>query len=296
MEEWMNSSWWLYDLTVAAIVILCVWGGWRKGFFRTLSSLAGYGAAVLLAAVLARPTAEYVYDKWLMQRCCQLLEQKLDACHLDDQIESALSVMGVTLDPATLQQIADHPEDASHAFYTTISQKTGLPVAAVETALSQTVDTEMLQHETGLPVWMVQAIVPDDMTAKELQNRTVQTAALLLAGDTHTASSTLLRQYLRPALLIPLKAISFSVLFFGISIVLQLLLKWLGCLRKTEAGNLWDQSAGAAVGGLTAIVLLIIMIKLTGWLVSAGGGQQAFFRDSVIEKTMWFHYLYDCMP
>ena len=31
METWMNQTWWLYDLTVIAIVTLCIWGGWRRG-------------------------------------------------------------------------------------------------------------------------------------------------------------------------------------------------------------------------------------------------------------------------
>ena len=50
METWMNQTWWLYDLTVIAIVTLCIWGGWRRGLIRTAAGLLGYGAALLLSA------------------------------------------------------------------------------------------------------------------------------------------------------------------------------------------------------------------------------------------------------
>ena len=52
METWMNQTWWLYDLTVIAIVTLCIWGGWRRGLIRTAAGLLGYGAALLLSGVL----------------------------------------------------------------------------------------------------------------------------------------------------------------------------------------------------------------------------------------------------
>ena len=84
MESFMHQTWWLYDLTVLAVLILCIWGGWRRGLISSVAGLLGYVAAALLAGVLAQPAAEYVYDRWLAEPCAAILEQKMEQYHLAD--------------------------------------------------------------------------------------------------------------------------------------------------------------------------------------------------------------------
>ena len=235
MCEWMNRTWWLYDLTVAAIVLLCVWGGWQRGLIRTLSGLLGYGAAAILAGFFAGTASEYVYDQFLEDRCISVLEQKLDKYHLDDSIEQALSAFGIQLDPDMLKTAADNPKGASDAFYGTVSQKTGLPDQMIKDALSQIIHDAAVHSYTGLPSWMAKALVPDKLSSSELQDRIIQTAALLLSGDSHSAAAKLTRQYLRPVILSPLKVFMYSLLFLLISAALQVIIKWLGSLRRTES-------------------------------------------------------------
>ena len=69
MEKWMSQTFWLYDLTVLAILILCVWGGWKRGLLRTIIGLAGYGLAALLSGFLAQPVSQWAYEKWVEQPC-----------------------------------------------------------------------------------------------------------------------------------------------------------------------------------------------------------------------------------
>ena len=58
-------------------------------------------------------------------------------------------------------------------------------------------------------------------------------------------------------------------------------------MRRTESGHLTDQTLGAAVGGV-----LVLMGKLTGWLVRQGGDQLAFFNEAIIRKSVLFQYIY----
>ena len=182
METWMNQTWWLYDLTVIAIVTLCIWGGWRRGLIRTAAGLLGYGAALLLSGVLAQPAAELVYNRWLAEPCAAILEQKMEQYHLADSIQQTLNAYGVQLDDASLQQIADHPDSATDQLYTVVSQKTGLPAELLRQGLSQSIDSAASQMFTGLPDWMSEAILPKQ-DSQELQNRAVQSAALVLSKD-----------------------------------------------------------------------------------------------------------------
>ena len=257
METWMNQTWWLYDLTVIAIVTLCIWGGWRRGLIRTAAGLLGYGAALLLSGVLAQPAAELVYNRWLAEPCAAILEQKMEQYHLADSIQQTLNAYGVQLDDASLQQIADHPDSATDQLYTVVSQKTGLPAELLRQGLSQSIDSAASQMFTGLPDWMSEAILPKQ-DSQELQNRAVQSAALVLSGDTHQAAAKLTEMYVQPVVVSIVKTFTFSVLFLLISALIQGIIKGLSAMRRTEGGHLTDQTLGAAVGGVQAVFLLVL--------------------------------------
>ena len=64
MESFMHQTWWLYDLTVLAVLILCIWGGWRRGLISSVAGLLGYAAAAftLLSGVLTNEKYFYKYD------------------------------------------------------------------------------------------------------------------------------------------------------------------------------------------------------------------------------------------
>lgn len=291
MEAWMNQTWWLYDLTVLAILILCVWSGWQRGLLRSIAGLLGYGAAALLAGILAQPAAEYVYDRWLAEPCAAVLEQKLEEYHLADTVQQMLSSYGVQLDNAVLQQIAAQPDQAADALYSAVSQETGIPTDWLKQGLSQSIDSAAQQMFTGLPEWMTDALLPSNDTAQQ-QNRAIQSVALVLSSNTEDAAEKLTALYLRPVMVPLIKTFTFSVLFLLISALLQVIIKCISSLRRTETGRLGDQTIGAAVGCVQAVLLLVMMGKLTGWIVEHGAGQLAFFNEAVIGKSVLFQSIY----
>lgn len=295
METWMNQTWWLYDLTVLAILVLCVWGGWQRGIIRTIAGLLGYGMAGLLAGILAQPAADYVYDHWVAEKCATMLEQKMEEYNLAGTVQQAMAAYGIQLDDAQLQAIATHPEQSADQLYTAASEKTGIPTEMLKQGLTQTFDSTVLQTYTGLPSWMTNALTPQNESASQTQNRVAQTAALLLTGDNAGAANALTEQYVRPVVVQLVKIFMFSVLFLLISAVLQVIIKWMSYLRHADGIHLADQTVGAAIGGLQAILFLVLMGKLTGWLVEHGDGQLAFFNDAVIEKTILFQGIYQMM-
>lgn len=294
MESFMHQTWWLYDLTVLAVLILCIWGGWRRGLISSVAGLLGYVAAALLAGVLAQPAAEYVYDRWLAEPCAAILEQKMEQYHLADDLQQTLGNYGIQLDDAALQQIADNPDNASEELYSVVSQKTGLPAELLQQGLSQSIDSASSQLFTEMPPWMHEAILPQQ-SSQELQNRTVQAAALVLSSNTSDAAKQLTKLYVRPVLITMVKTFTFSVLFLLISVLIQGIIKGLSAFRRTEGIRLTDQAVGAGLGAVQAIFLLVLMVKLTGWIVEHGENQIAFFNQAEIQKSVLFQHLYQLM-
>ena len=77
--------------------------------------------------------------------------------------------------------------------------------------------------------------------------------------------------------------------------MIQGIIKGLSAFRRTEGIRLADQAVGAGLGAVQAIFLLVLMVKLTGWIVEHGENQIAFFNQAEIQKSVLFQHLYQLM-
>lgn len=290
METWMNQTWWLYDLTVLAVLILCIWSGWRHGVLHAAAKLLGCGLAAVLAGFLAQPAAEFVFDHWAAEPCTAILTEKLEQYPLGETLQQTLSAYGISLDDTILGQLADDPDHAADQLYGAISQRTGLPEELLEQGMVQLLSGAVSQLDTGLPDWMADALIPAD--SSQLQNRGVQIAALLLTSSTEEAAKELTQTYVRPAFVSVVKTFAFSVLFLLIFTLLQGIIKGMSQMRRTVGGHLADQTLGAAAGLVQAVILLVCISVWTKWITEQGAGQLAFFNETSIEKTILFQRIY----
>ena len=177
----------------------------------------------MLAGVLAQPAAEYVYDRWLAEPCAAILEQKMEQYHLADDLQQTLGNYGIQLDDAALQQIADNRTMLRKSWTAWCPRKQD----CLRNYCSRTVpsiDSASSQLFTEMPSWMHEAILPQQ-SSQELQNRTVQAAALVLSSNTSDAAKRLTKLYVRPVLITMVKTFYFSVLFLLISVLIQGIIK-----------------------------------------------------------------------
>ncbi len=55
----------LFDLIFAAIIIIAICSGWRKGAAKTLLSFCSFLAAIVFAILLAHPLSQLIYDTFI---------------------------------------------------------------------------------------------------------------------------------------------------------------------------------------------------------------------------------------
>lgn len=294
MKEWMNQTWWLYDLTVIAIAVLCIWGGWKRGLLRTVAGLLGYVSAGLLAGLLAQPAAAYVYDRWVEPACTQVVEQQLAKYQMSDSLRGLLSNYGIQLDTGLLEQVASDSNTAADQLYGNLSSQTGVPAELLQSGVLIAVESAATQMDDGsVPSWLPKALKTDssDVTPKA-QNRLARMAAALLSGDEAKAADMLVQEYVQPVTIRLVKIFMFSALFLLISVVLQGIIKGISYLRRVKEIRTSDQIAGAALGAVQMALFLGLMAKLTGWLVTAGNGTLPFFNGDAIAHTILFQRIF----
>lgn len=287
METWMNQSWWLYDLTVIAILVLCIWGGWHRGAFRSAVGLICYLVAAFSANLLAQPMAETIYDRFLSSYCTEYLSERIEAHHLPQIIQSVFDQYGIQLTTQQLQQLA---QDSDVAMDTLISA-TGMSEETLEDGLLQTIDTSTAAGFMGLPAWMTQALLPS-VSVVDRADQLIETAALMLSDDTEKAAEQLTENYIRPMIVSFVKIILFFMLFLLISAVLRVIIKGLSRMLVSDRLLPLDHVIGIAAGCMQAALFLYLMKVMTNWLVQTGADQAAFFQEAVIRQTVLFQYIY----
>lgn len=287
MESWMNQTWWLYDLTVLAIIVFCIWGGWRRGIWRTITSLLGYILAAFLSSILVEPIAEVVYDRWLASYCIEYLNDQIETYNLPQTLQSVFDNYGIHLDQNQLQKLTEE----SGSTVDQLCMATGLSENALENGLLQSLNSSTLAGYTGLPTWMTQALLPSE-SIRENSDRLIETAAVILSGDSEKASEQLTENYIRPVVISFVKFILFFLLFLLISAIIQVIIKGISYLLRSNRLLYLNQILGAAVGCLQAILFLLLMKTLTNWLVDGGADHLAFFNEAMIKKTILFQYIY----
>lgn len=93
-----------FDVLIVALLVLCVWQGWRRGFVRTVSGLLALIAAVLVAAVFSGPISKALYTNAVEPNVMAVLETSMEedllptAEELDDAMEGLPEVVSTLLE------------------------------------------------------------------------------------------------------------------------------------------------------------------------------------------------------
>ncbi|MCC8110338.1 MAG: CvpA family protein [Ruminococcus sp.] len=287
MKEWMNQSWWFYDLVILAIFVLCIMSGMRRGFIRAIFGVVSYLVAVLISGIIAEPIAAAVYDGLLADSCSAWLEEELEDSNLSNTVQSAFSIYGITLDDAMLEEIVEDPDGATEQ----ICEAAGIPTDLLEETILPSLNTAVSSAYVDLPDWMTDALLYETDTTDSAE-QLIQTAAVLLSEDSTDAAQSLSETYVRPAAISILKVFVFFVTFLLIFAVILVIIRM---LFHATAGTGWEslnRLLGGALGCCQAILFLVLMRFLVKWLVTGGSNQLAFFNEDVIEQTILFRLFY----
>ncbi len=95
MESIMNQTWWIYDLTVLAILAWSVWGGWERGILHTALKVIAYPISMGLASLVATPISQFIYNTWIADRLTTYINEEGSSLILE-WLENILSLSGIS--------------------------------------------------------------------------------------------------------------------------------------------------------------------------------------------------------
>lgn len=283
-----GSQWWLYDLVVIAIGVLCIWNGASGGAQKALGGFIVSAASLIVAVLLSTPVSEAVYAGFFQDTCQELVEEKLDDADIAGNMRGALEAQGIYL-PYENDELADMVEEFSSNDEAIEQAATMLGIDAdeLESELGEALQAAATEHGDMLPEWAAKAVKDDE--PKNTLKTVADTTASLLRNDNSAAAEGIESAYVKPAVLPFLKILSFAVISFLLSMLLRLFTAAIPGGNNGAAGTL----IGAAIGSVKMCVYLCLMILLVKSIVSMDDGSYPFFSNDTVDRTIIFGKLYD---
>ncbi len=283
-----ESQWWLYDLVVLAIAVLCIWNGVSRGIFRAIGGFLSSIAACLLAWLIATPIAEMTYDAFFQDSCQSLISQELEKLDVTEDVRNYLGQNGIYLpysDEEIAQMIRSVNEDKALADQT--AAYFGMDGEQLREYVGEAVIDAVQMHDELIPDWAEAAIAQTD--EELVVDAVADTASSLFSNDYQEAAISLEASYVRPAVVSLLSVVVFAAAAFLISLLLRVILLVLPSGRNC----LFNQLMGGLLGLLKTGVYLYLIVMLVSCIASMQNGEYPFFSEETINQTCIFRLLYD---
>ncbi len=287
MTDFLSDLWWLYDIIVLAILVLCIGLGYYCGFIRTISHVLSYIIAFALASTLATPIANGIYDQWIAPFCETHIAEQLDNYNISGSISDALTSYDINFNTDDIDIYLD---DATEAL-DDIMNETGLSEESLQDGLLKSIDSILGAAYEALPSWMTNALLPTD-SLSENPSHLAQSAAVLFTGDSEDISENLTETYIRPIIFSVVKNFVFFILFLLISVLVRVIMRRVSKSLEGHTIGKWNHLLGAVVGCIESAIFLVVLVKIVEIFVKYGANQLPFFQEEIIEKTILFQHIY----
>ena len=286
----IDVQWWLYDLVVIAIAVLCIWNGISGGIYRAIGGVAASVASCLIAYIIAAPVSEMAYDAFLQDRCQSVIAENLEQLDVTEDVRNYLSQNGIYLpysDEEIAQMIQSAGEDDALADQT--AALLGMDAQQLKEKLGEAIQNAVGAQEGLLPEW-AEKMITEAESGMVLETVT-DTASALFSDDYSEAAAGLEESYVKPAVTSVLSVFVFTAAAFLISLLLRVILLVLPDGRS----SLFNQMMGGALGLVKTGIYLYLMVLLVSSIVSMQDGAYPFYSEETINRTYLFRLLYDAI-
>ncbi|MDE6020437.1 MAG: hypothetical protein K2H01_05500 [Ruminococcus sp.] len=282
-----ESQWWLYDLVVIAIAVLCIWNGAGRGILRSGGSLLIGIVSCLVSAFLSETISEMIYDNFVQDMMQSTITKRLSNADLSGNIRRELESRGIYL-PYDDAQIADMIDDIQDENY--VQQAAlifGIDKDQLEEMISESLDQAIEINDNILPEFVADSV---DRSSKKISLESVaDTAAAILRNDYSGASLEIEKNYIKPVVMGILKTLIFILITVLLSSLLRLSLLVLPSRKESSMGKF----IGAAFGAAKGIIYLYLIVLLVSGISSMQNGEYPFYSSKTINQTYLFRIFYD---
>lgn len=276
----------MLDLAAAAVVIICVIVGSRKGAAVMLVSAVGYIAALAAAIFVSEAADEYVYDTFVKPSVDSMLEKKAEELSerysSEEWLEEFLAENGISFDGEQLSQLFGN-DDEDYEVLTKDEIRAKLNNVFIDYCRALT------EAFSGI---LPEEAVREAYRYIEETNMDNQQKLELLASDGKAAVELVEREIIRPILLKTVRTVLFFLTFALVSAAVSLISAAVRAIRGISAVRQTDDFLGGMLGFLHGIIIsaaICVLVKIFIQLTSDGN---QYINSDIIAETIVFKWIY----
>lgn len=295
--------WWFYDVAAAAVILVAIFISARKPLSKAVASLIAYALGLLVAISASGSLSESFYKNAVKNSNTDKIEKALNDNSITTEVKIYMESLGynISVKEENLAKIFSEAglstvhDDVYSALYEYANNING-----------RVVDTEEVFREKMTEGF---ADIISDIVSENLSRYAAETAYDAVIDDSASINAFLVltqqeyltdaaeyieKNYTSAAYMSMIRLIGALILMFVIVIAVKffahaLLDKGSDFAQLSIAEHICGGIIGLLIG---AIIVFIISVAIRIYTM-LGSGEMLFFNNEVIDKTLFFRYVYD---
>lgn len=289
-----TNFWWIYDLICIAVIVLCVYGGAKKGFSKIIIMVIGCVVSIFLAFTVSKHSSQFIYDKFIkessIKAVSEMIEEYSPAASVKEVIES--QDYGAVVEESKIKSILAS-EDSVERLYEYANQAAGSVVDTHENFVTTltTGFTELFARQLGvkLPPYVTHELTDRISGNQELF---VETTEMLMKSP-DKVPEYIEENFIRKPALKLIKAFVFIICYFIFMTIIRVVINRTFKFGLLNGFDRLDKAFGGILGLIQAAVVLVVLAVAVKILIHIAESSGSFISYETVEKTKLFRLIFD---
>lgn len=292
-----TEFWWFYDVTAAAVLLVCIFLSGRKGFISGVFTAVCCGLSLLTAFAVSGTVSQGLYKNTIRSSNVKKIEKNLKSDTFTQKYAAYLENMGyfIKVNPEKLNEIFTADGELDEALCNYVNNINARTVEDNEAVLLEKI-------REGY------AVVMSDIISQPLNKFAAETAANEIRNDSsgikdflvlvlskdglHNAAVYIADNYTAKAYTTIFRLTGFVVLYIAVFLLLAAFVNAFAGKRES-AESTGSHIAGGFMGIITGGIMIFAVSAVIHLWAIMGSNEMLFFNNDVIDKTFIFKYFYD---
>ncbi len=292
-----SQYWWFYDVIVAAVALICIFIGSKKGVMKSAFGFVGVIIAAILSYAISGAIGNTVSSGIVCESNAKKITENIDGDTFTGLYSNYLENMGysVRINSEKLGNALDSNESIEDDLIFYLNSVNGHSLDKKEVLL------EKVQEGYAVVIGDIVSHSLNEyaaLTASELvrEKPEIMTELIPLLRDDeniHPASLYIAKNLAAPAYNTIGKLVSFLIIFVICALGFVWGINSFFSRKEVEAISITSHFAGGIFGLLTAVAIVFAVAVWVRISAVTGNNEMLFFNNDVVEKSYVFKYFYD---
>ena len=292
-----SQYWWFYDVIVAAIALVCIFIGSKKGVMKSAFGFVGVIIAAILSYAISGAVGDTVSSGIVCESNAKKITESIDGGTFTGLYSEYLENMGysIRLDDNKLGAALDSKESIDDDLVFYLNSVNGHSIDKKEVLLEKIHEgyAVVIGDIVSRSLNEYAALTAEELVREKPEIMTELIPMLRNEDSIHPASLYIAENLTAPAYNTIGKLVSFLIIFGVCALGFVWGINAFFSHKEVDAISITSHFAGGIFGLLTAAAIVFAVAVWVKVSAVTGNNEMLFFNNDAVEKSYVFKYFYD---